>query len=96
MSLGTPKFQGKKPRNRGIFLTKKGSMVGRLMTPSHAKTILGAILGATPRIGGKQQQGFVPARVFFFFFFSLSLSLYRVLPGIEPICFLGSVLRNTF
>ena len=30
MSLGTPKFQGKKARNRGNFLTKKGSMVGRL------------------------------------------------------------------
>ena len=28
VSLGTPKLKGKKTRNRGIFLPKKGSMVG--------------------------------------------------------------------
>ena len=33
MSLGTPKFQGTKARDRGNFLTKKGSMVGRLTFP---------------------------------------------------------------
>ena len=32
MSLGTPKFQGKKRRNRGNFLTKEGSMVGHLIS----------------------------------------------------------------
>ena len=31
MSLGTPKFKRKKARNRSNFLTKKGSMVGRLI-----------------------------------------------------------------
>ena len=30
MSLGTPRFQGKKARNRSNLLIKKGSMVGRL------------------------------------------------------------------
>ena len=30
MSLGTPKFQWKKPRNHGNFLTQEGSMVGDL------------------------------------------------------------------
>ena len=29
MSLETPKFQRRKPRNRGNLLTKEGSMVGR-------------------------------------------------------------------
>ena len=38
MSLGTPKFQGKRPRNRGNFFTKKGSMVGRQREERRKKT----------------------------------------------------------
>ena len=54
MSLGTPKFQGKKPRNRGNFLTTKGSMVGHLMVVCALKPIswllnFGREIGKIPR-----------------------------------------------
>ena len=42
MSLGMPDFQEKKPRNRGNFLTKEGSMVGRLKNLINSEIILSA------------------------------------------------------